>query len=114
MMQSSTFIIEKEVPWEPAGEGVVRQILGYDGQLMQVKVKFQTGAIGALHRHFHSQSSVVASGKFEVTVGSESKIVVAGDGFYVAPNVTHGVLCLEEGILIDGFSPARLDFLKEK
>ncbi|MDP4204012.1 MAG: cupin domain-containing protein [Bacteroidota bacterium] len=113
-MKSSKFIIEQELAWEPAGEGVVRQILGYDGQLMQVKVAFKTGAIGYSHQHFHSQSSMVVSGRFEVTVGGESKILVAGDGFYVEPNVVHGVVCLEEGILIDGFSPARLDFLKEK
>jgi len=113
-MKSSAFIIEKESAWEPAGDGVSRQILGYDGQLMQVKVVFQKGAIGYSHQHFHSQSSVVVSGRFEVTVGDEMKILVPGDGFYVEPNVVHGVVCLEAGTLIDGFTPARLDFLKEK
>lgn len=42
--RSKTFILEKEKAWEPAGEGVVRQIMGYDGQIMLVKVKFETGA----------------------------------------------------------------------
>ena len=37
--RSNTFILEKEIAWEPAGEGVVRQIMGYDGQVMLVKVK---------------------------------------------------------------------------
>jgi len=113
-MKSLEFIFEKESAWEPAGEGVTRQILGYDGQLMQVKVSFQTGAVGYAHQHFHSQSSVVVSGRFEVTVNGKSRILVPGDGFYVEPNVVHGVVCLEAGILIDGFSPIRLDFLKDK
>ena len=39
--RSNTFILENEKTWEPAGEGVVRQILGYDGQVMLVKVKFE-------------------------------------------------------------------------
>ena len=39
--RSNTFILEKEIVWEPAGEGVVRQIMGYDGQVMLVKVKFE-------------------------------------------------------------------------
>lgn len=112
-MKSSKFIIEKELAWEPAGDGVKRQILGYDGQLMQVKVVFEAGAIGYAHQHFHSQSTVVASGKFEVTIGGESRVLEQGDGFYVEPNVTHGVTCLEAGILIDGFSPARLDFIQK-
>ena len=41
--RSNTFIHEKEIAWEPAGEGVVRQIMGYDGQVMLVKVKFEQG-----------------------------------------------------------------------
>jgi quercetin dioxygenase-like cupin family protein len=57
---------------------------------------------------------VVVSGRFEVTVNGKSRILVPGDGFYVEPNVVHGVVCLEAGILIDGFSPIRLDFLKDK
>ena len=39
--RSNTFILENEKAWEPAGEGVVRQIMGYDGQVMLVKVKFE-------------------------------------------------------------------------
>ena len=49
--RSNTFILEKEIAWEPAGEGVVRQIMGYDGQVMLVKVKFEQGAIGTPHTH---------------------------------------------------------------
>ena len=49
--RSKTFILEKEKAWEPAGEGVVRQIMGYDGQIMLVKVKFETGAIGTPRLH---------------------------------------------------------------
>jgi hypothetical protein len=39
---NGVFQLESELKWEPAGEGVVRQIMGYDGQLMIVKVKFTT------------------------------------------------------------------------
>ena len=97
--------------WEPAGEGVVRQIMGYDGQLMIVKVKFTKGSVGMMHKHYHSQATYVASGKFELTIGDEKKVLGAGDGYYVAPDVLHGCVCLEEGILIDTFSPMRQDFL---
>ena len=33
---SSNFLYENEQKWEPAGEGITRQILGYDGQIMLV------------------------------------------------------------------------------
>jgi len=51
--RSNTFVLENEKVWEPAGEGVVRQILGYDGQVMLVKVKFEQGAVGTPHTHYH-------------------------------------------------------------
>ena len=48
----STTFISGEKAWEPAGEGVTRQIMGYDGQVMLVKVKFEKGAIGTPHTHY--------------------------------------------------------------
>jgi quercetin dioxygenase-like cupin family protein len=53
----------------------------------------------------------VASGKFELTIEGEKRILEAGDGYYVAPDELHGCVCLEAGILIDTFSPVRADFL---
>ena len=111
--RSATFQIENEVQWENPSPGVTRQVMAYDGQLMLVKVKFETDAVGAPHAHYHSQASYIASGKFEVTVGDEKQILAAGDGFYVEPDLVHGVVCLEAGIIIDTFSPMRADFLKK-
>lgn len=68
--RSEVFITEKGTEWEPAGEGVTRQIMGYDGQVMLVKVKFEKGAVGTPHTHYHTQTTYVASGKFEFTVGA--------------------------------------------
>lgn len=112
--RSETFIIEKETAWEAAGEGVVRQVMGYDGQAMLVKVKFERGAAGTPHSHYHTQTTYVASGKFEFTVNGKKKIVETGDGIYIEPDAEHGCTCLEAGILIDCFSPMRADFLEKK
>ena len=111
--RSNTFILENEKAWELAGEGVVRQILGYDGQVMLVKVKFEQGAVGTPHTDNHTQTSYVASGKFEFTVHGEKQSVSAGHGVYIEPDAEHGCTCLEVGILIDCFSPMRAVFLKE-
>lgn len=111
--RSEVFITEKGTEWEPAGEGVTRQIMGYDGQVMLVKVKFEKGAVGTAHTHYHTQTTYVASGKFEFTVGGKTQVVSAGDGIYIEPDVLHGCKCLEAGLLIDCFSPMRADFLKK-
>ena len=109
--ESNIFIHEKEVPWEPLEDGVKRKILGFNDKIMLVKVTFQKGSIGALHHHEHSQSSYVEAGSFEVTIDGKQQILKSGDSFYVPPNKEHGVLALEDGILIDAFSPVREDFL---
>jgi quercetin dioxygenase-like cupin family protein len=38
----------------------------------------------------------------------------SGDAFYIPPNVIHGAVCLEAGVLIDVFSPMREDFIENK
>ncbi len=98
--------------WEDLGQGVSRQFVGYNSQIMMVIVKFENDAVGVLHQHFHSQITYVASGTFEVTVDGVTKILKEGDGFFAQPNIFHGVKCLEEGKLIDAFAPFREDFLK--
>ena len=111
---SENFIFAEGKEWEPAGEGVVRQIMGYNDDIMVVKVKFEKGAVGAVHHHIHSQVTYVESGKFEFTINGVKKIVSAGDCLYKEPDAVHGCVCLEPGMLIDCFSPMRADFLEKK
>jgi len=112
--QSHVFQVSNEIQWENAGPGIQRQVFGYDDKIMLVKVKFEKGAVGSLHQHFHSQATYVESGVFELTIGEEKKILKKGDGYYVPPNVIHGCICIEPGLLIDVLSPLREDFLQSK
>lgn len=108
---SEKYIITKKMEWENLGGGVSRKFLGYDNQIMMVSVKFDTGALGAPHQHFHTQATYVVSGKFEFEIDGVKQVVEAGDGVYIEPNLLHSAVCLEEGQLIDTFSPVREDFL---
>jgi quercetin dioxygenase-like cupin family protein len=107
------FIHSDEIPWESTDNGVERKILGFDDQLMMVCVRFEKDAVGSLHHHVHRQISYVESGRFEVTIDSKKKILEQGDCFFVAPDLVHGVVALDKGILVDIFTPAREDFLQE-
>ena len=108
---SELFCMADSMEWEDLGGGVSRKIMGWDNQIMMVKVKFEKGAEGSPHQHFQTQTTYCAKGKFEFTIGDEKQVVKYGDGIYVPPNVLHGAVCLEEGVLIDVFSPVREDFL---
>ena len=108
---SKKYIVTKDMEWEELGGGVSRKFLGFDNQIMMVQVKFDKGAVGSPHHHFHTQTTYVDEGKFEFTIDGEKKIVEAGDGVYIEPNLVHGAECLEAGMLIDVFSPIREDFV---
>jgi quercetin dioxygenase-like cupin family protein len=112
MIQSSEFQFEKDIPWEDVGNGIQRQLYGYDDRVMLVKAKFEKGGVGTLHQHPHSQVTYVESGVFEMTIGNDKKIIRKGDGYYVPPDTIHGCVCLEAGMLVDVFSPHREDFLQ--
>jgi quercetin dioxygenase-like cupin family protein len=112
LTNSTRFFKEEETQWEVVGEGVRRQIVGFDDRVMMVNVKFEKGAIGSLHNHHHTQVTHITAGTFEVTIEEETRILKKGDSFYIPSNKIHGVVCLEEGILIDVFSPMREDFIK--
>ncbi len=109
---ASEAFVSSDGEWETMAPGVTRKILGYDDALMMVVVKFETGAIGALHHHPHRQVSYVAAGKFDAEIDGVKRTIKAGDCFFVAPDLEHGVVALEPGMLIDVFAPAREDFLK--
>ena len=108
------FIVNNELEWQEVDKGVRRKIMAYDDRLMLVKVAFEKGGVGTLHQHPHSQITHVESGVFEVEIGEEKKVLKAGDAFYIPPNIMHGAVCLEDGILIDVFSPMRKDFIDNK
>lgn len=110
-MQSDLFQIEQDLPWEDVGNGVHRQVYGYDERVMLVKAKFEKGGVGTPHQHPHTQVTYVDSGVFEMTIGDKIQIIRKGDGFYVPPNTIHGCVCLEAGMLVDAFTPYREDFL---
>lgn len=110
-MENRSFIRGAETEWQPAGEGMRRQILGYGPDLMLVRVEFGAGAVGSIHHHPHRQVTYVVDGRFEVTIGDRREVLSAGDSFFVTAGVEHGARALEAGTLVDVFTPAREDFL---
>lgn len=112
-MSENAFVEAAQAEWTTVGDGVERQILSYGADLMLVRVRFRQGATGAVHHHPHRQVTYVARGSFEVSVGDATATLHEGDTFFAAADVPHGVKALESGILVDCFTPARTDFLRQ-
>ncbi len=107
------FTINQEVLAKDLGNGVTRKILSYSSSLMVCELTFDKGAVGVLHSHPHEQIGYVISGSFEVEEeNQEKRILSAGDTYYIAPNIQHGVRALENSLLLDVFTPMRKDFIE--
>lgn len=112
MAGSDVFIKSDKIELETVGEGLTRKILGYNPDLMMVRVFFKKGAIGEAHSHPHRQVTYVESGQFEVHIDGKKEVLGAGDSFFVPAEQRHGCVALEDGVLIDVFTPAREEFLE--
>lgn len=111
MTASANFVKPRDADWTPTEPGIRRRILTYNDQLMMVEVDFEKDAVGSVHRHPHIQTSYVAEGSFEVTISGHSEILTKGQSFIVPTNEWHGCKALEKGMLIDTFTPMRVEFL---
>jgi quercetin dioxygenase-like cupin family protein len=93
-------------------EHVSRRVLAHCGGMMLVEFRFRKGGVGQPHRHAeHEQIGYILEGVFEVISGDETKVLRAGDCYYAGINELHGVVALEDGRILDAFTPVRQDFL---
>lgn len=102
---------KEECEVEECAPGIRRRILAYTDELMCVENHFSKGSVGVLHHHPHTQITYVVSGQFEFEINGTKKIVKQGDSMLKKDSVEHGCVCLEEGILLDIFTPMRQDFV---
>ena len=102
----------QSVELEDLGRGLKRKILARGGKLMMVEVYFDKNGIGAVHTHPHEQISYIAKGSFEFEINGKKDVVKAGDTVYIESDSPHGVIALEDSLIIDIFTPQREDFLK--
>ncbi len=112
MEKVQNYFVNAEIEGKEVDPGVFRKVLAHSENLMVCELHFQKGAVGSLHSHPHEQCTYIISGKFEFNINGVKKVLSAGDTTYKEPNVVHGAVCLEEGSLIDIFTPERKDFLK--
>ena len=106
-------VIHDDTSLQDLGGGNTRRILAWNDDLMLVEVGFDAGTVGVTHSHPHTQSSYVLSGRFEYMIEDETVEIGPGDSVIVPSGKLHGTVCIEAGKLLDVFTPARQDFLKQ-
>ena len=106
------YVLNKDREYKNVGEGTLRKVLAYSDNIMNVELKFEKGAVGAMHKHPHEQIGYVIEGTLIYKEENKEDVALsAGDTYLVPSGVMHGIECLTEVKLLDIFTPMREDFI---
>jgi quercetin dioxygenase-like cupin family protein len=98
-------------PWIKICPGIKRQTLTSGKSMYQMLATLEAGSTMPAHQHSQEQIVHILSGHMKLIVDGTPHEMKAGDSFYLASNVPHGVETLEETRVVDTFSPPRGEYL---
>ncbi len=103
------FIDLASVPARPTVPGFVARFVHGERQTIAVW-EIAAGSISPVHQHPHEQTITVLSGKFELTMDGETRVLMPGLMALVPSNVPHGGRALTVCHMLDTFAPVREDY----
>lgn len=106
------FFFKDDLPSQQMFQDVKRTVMARTDHLMLCQLELDEGHKAPIHHHFHEQCSYVVSGKVEITLGDECRILQAGDSVGIKENVEHMYHALENSRILEAFYPLRDDILK--
>ncbi|HSJ59260.1 MAG TPA: cupin domain-containing protein [Anaerolineae bacterium] len=99
-----------ELPATEMLPGVTRRAVCLD-DLMLTFFDFEPGAVIPEHRHPNQQITWVVSGAMRFDLDGEQRVLHAGDGVLIEPNVRHSAVILNAPCrAIDAWHPVREDY----
>ncbi len=106
-------IVKKEDAKKREFKGVKLDSLAVGEKSMVTKMNYVKGNFATLHSHPHEQCGYVISGKYRLIIVEENldEILTSGDSYAINGNNKHSFEVLEDGEVIDVFTPQRQDYL---
>ena len=98
-------------PWIDIVPGIRRMTIVHGETLYQMIAELQAGSVLPQHQHEQEQITFIVKGRLRMIAAGVPHELAAGDSFYIASNVSHGVETIEDTIALDTFSPPRTDYL---
>ena len=74
------------------------------------RLEMQKDAVVPEHSHHNEQITLVEQGALRFAIHGGETVVRAGESLVIPPHMPHGVVVLEDTVLIDIFSPSREDW----
>jgi len=91
-------------------EGMQRQVLAFNRELMLVRHHLAQGWKGTRHQHPHHQLVYVVRGRILFDGDGKSVELRAGDSLVVAGKIEHQATALDDSEVLDVFTPYREDY----
>ena len=82
----------------------------HGGRMTMAFWEIAAGSESPVHQHPHEQTIAVLSGRFELNLGGEIRVLEPGLVAVIPSNVPHGGRALTECRMLDTFSPVREDY----
>jgi len=98
-------------PWIEICPGIKRRTICTGATMYQMRAELKAGSRMPEHTHAQEQIAHVIKGRMKLIVRGEPHELAAGEAYYLASNVPHGVETIEDTTVIDTFSPPREDYL---
>jgi quercetin dioxygenase-like cupin family protein len=98
-------------PWIEICPGIKRRTVSSGTSMYQMLAQLDAGSRMPEHKHAQEQIAHVLKGRMRLIVEGVPHELGAGDAFYLASNVPHGVETIEDTTVLDTFSPPREDYL---
>jgi quercetin dioxygenase-like cupin family protein len=90
--------------------GTIRGHYAHTERLTVGEVLLRPHTTVPLHQHPHEQVTYVIEGRFQFTIGDETKVLEPGMAAIIPGNVPHGGTTLTACRVIDLFAPVREDY----
>ena len=91
--------------------GIRMKTLCYGERTLMTEFRLSAGSELPLHNHVYEQIGYLVSGSLRLTIGSEERVITAGESWCIGENVRHGAQCLDDAVAVEVFSPVREDYI---
>ena len=94
-------------------KGISRQNLVNGDCSHLVKFFVEKGAVMPIHSHEEEQTGYLIKGKMILTIDGVDHELGEGDSWSIRSEIPHSVRVIEDSVILDVFSPVRIDFFWE-
>src|SRR6478672_6733597 len=99
------------MPAEQLNPSVTRRAVHTESMTI-ARLLIAKDAVVPEHSHVNEQVATVERGSLLFHIGGRDVVLGPGQSLAIPPNVPHGVVALEDTIVVDIFSPRREDWIR--